>query len=341
MKRLIFIGLAFCLIAAFSGCSSTTRATESPQKEAGTELVPSVSSRRETTTLSSGEQQQGARIEFVTREHKMERVIVSGGYLYRLPEISPETLVREVPAGSQGMIYGKREINGRQWAKVTTRDGLTGWYTVPDSAEKAADGSGEGAAGLEETDKVYRSTYPQVAGGVPPEVQNRINAALNEYLEAYRFVTGPVGSNLTCRVTYNRKNLLSLVFSGPPIYFRSYPVSVINDSAAWDRLRRYMFLSPLWGGSDPDLMTAAVTDIQYGMVFDLRTGQRLSTADFIGSGQDGTVRQMLATLGDTAELDPENFYVDEKGQLFLLASRQEPEPGRVPLDLSALVDRNY
>ena len=158
-----------------------------------------------------------------------------------------------------------------------------------------------------------------------------------------------MGSNLTCRVTYNRKNLLSLVFSGPPIYFRSYPVSVINDSAAWDRLRRYMFLSPLWGGSDPDLMTAAVTDIQYGMVFDLRTGQRLSTADFIGSGQDGTVRQMLATLDSPlalleqllAELDPENFYVDEKGQLFLLASRQEPEPGRVPLDLSALVDRNY
>ena len=63
----------------------------------------------------------------VNREHKMERVIFSGGYLRSLPEEKPETILRPAPEGAQGMIFGKREINGLEWAKVATRDGVTGW----------------------------------------------------------------------------------------------------------------------------------------------------------------------------------------------------------------------
>lgn len=272
----------------------------------------------------------------------MERVIFSGGYLYRLPEISPETLLREVPAGSQGMIYGKREINGRQWAKVTTRDGVTGWYTMPDSGKKNSGEDGKALPpSLEESDKVYRSTYPRITGGVTPEVQDAINKALDEYLSVYRFVTGPVGSDLGCRVTYNRQGILSLVFSGPPIRFRAYSVSDINNTEYWKNVKKYVFISPLWGGADPKIMTAAMTDVRYGMVFDLHTGRRMTLQNFIGSGQDKTVHQMLSSLGEEAQMDADNFYVDEKGQLFLLASRQEPEPGRVPLELSSLVIREY
>jgi hypothetical protein len=337
MNKRIVIGLLLCAVVPLAGCG-----TKQKQAEENTKLIPSVSTQRETTTQASGEQQQGARIEFVTREHKMERVIFSGGYLYRLPEISPETLLRDVPAGSQGMIYGKREINGRQWAKVTTRDGLTGWYTMPDKGKKAADEDGKPLdPGLEETDKVYRSTYPRITGGVAPEVQENINKALDNYLEVYRFVTGPVGSDLGCRVTYNRQGILSLVFSGPPIRFRAYSVSDINNTDYWKNVKKYVFISPLWGGSDPKIMTAAMTDIRYGMVFDLHTGRRMTLQDFIGSGQNETVRQMLSSLGEEAQMDEENFYVDENGQLFLLASREEPEPGRVPLELSSLVVREY
>lgn len=91
----------------------------------------------ETKALAPGEGVQGARVEFVTREHKMERVLFSGGYLRSLPEEKPETILRPAPAGAQGMIFGKREINGLEWAKVATRDGVTGWYTVPAKKEPA------------------------------------------------------------------------------------------------------------------------------------------------------------------------------------------------------------
>ena len=54
----------------------------------------------ETKALAPGEGVQGARVEFVTREHKMERVLFSGGYLRSLPEEKPETILRPAPAGA-------------------------------------------------------------------------------------------------------------------------------------------------------------------------------------------------------------------------------------------------
>lgn len=74
---------------------------------------------------------------------------------------------------------------------------------------------------------------------------------IGRYLDVYRFVTGPVGSDLSCHVTYNRRNILSFYFSGPPIRYRAYSVKSINDGPSWKEVERYAFVSPLWGGADP------------------------------------------------------------------------------------------
>lgn len=128
-------------VLAFLGClaggCSRSQTAESSQTAGETEAAS------ETKALAPGEGEQGARVEFVNREHKMERVIFSGGYLRSLPEEKPETILRPAPEGAQGMIFGKREINGLEWAKVATRDGVTGWYAVP-----AKEGAGPGTNGI-------------------------------------------------------------------------------------------------------------------------------------------------------------------------------------------------
>lgn len=322
--------LGLCVLAAGCGSKKTEQSQDIPFKNP----APT----QETKTIASGEGQQGARVEFVTREHGMERITFSGGYLRSLPEEKPETIMRPAPTGSQGMIFGKREINGLEWAKVATRDGVTAWYAVP-AREGAA--KGEKRAPLQVTDSVYRSTYPQITGGVEPRVQDLINQELGNYFSVYRHVTGPVGGELQCQVTYNKNRLLSLVFSGKPIRYRSYPVSEVNNLPSWAQLKKYAHVSPLMGGADPNLLLADKTDFQYAMVFDLTTGSRLTLEYFIGHGREKELQDLLQPLGDGARLQRDNFYVDEKGSVTALVSVLEPDTGRVPLDLTGLKIRNY
>ena len=107
----------------------------------------------------------GAQVEFVTRQHSMERIQFTGGYLRNLPEEKPETILRQAPDGARGMIFGKREINGLEWAKVATRDGITGWYTVPARPGASATTKREN---LKISKDAYETTYPQVTGKSPP-----------------------------------------------------------------------------------------------------------------------------------------------------------------------------
>jgi len=321
--------LGLLLLAAGCGSKQETR-QEIPFKN------PQPS--QETKVVAPGEGQMGARVEFVTREHGMERITFSGGYLRSLPEEKPETIMRPAPAGSQGMMFGKREINGLEWAKVATRDGVTAWYAVP-AREGAA--KGEKRAPLQVADSVYRSTYPQITGGVEPRVQDRINQELGNYFSVYRHVTGPVGGELQCRASYNRNKILSLVFSGKPIRFRSYPVSEVNNLPSWTQLKKYACVSPLLGGADPNLLIAEKTDLQYAMVFDLATGSRLSLEYFIGHSHEKELQELLEQFGEDARLQRDNFYVDEKGKIIALVSVAEPDSGRVPLDLSGLRARDY
>ena len=329
MKGSAFLSLILAALLT-AGCSGEKKDQKTP------DVVPAENTQRETKTTTTGENDHGARIEFVTREHKMERVLFSGGYLRSLPEESPTAIVREVPQGSEGMIYGKRVLGKKEWAKVTTRDGVTGWYTIPETALKAGQ-----QATLEELSKVHRSTYPQIIGGVASDVALAINREIGRYLDVYRFVTGPVGSDLSCHVTYNRRNILSFYFSGPPIRYRAYSVKSINDGPSWKEVERYAFVSPLWGGADPRIMTSAVTDIQYAMTFDLASGRRLTLSDFIGKENLAKARALVEAFGGEAAFEEDNFYVDDKGQLFLFAERTQPQPGREALNLSRLVVRDY
>ena len=178
MKGSAFLSLILAALLT-AGCSGEKKDQKTP------DVVPAENTQRETKTTTTGENDHGARIEFVTREHKMERVLFSGGYLRSLPEESPTAIVREVPQGSEGMIYGKRVLGKKEWAKVTTRDGVTGWYTIPETALKAGQ-----QATLEEISKVHRSTYPQIIGGVASDVALAINREIGRYLDVYRFVTG-------------------------------------------------------------------------------------------------------------------------------------------------------
>ena len=57
----------------------------------------------------------------------------------------------------------------------------------------------------------------RLSEGWQSDVALAINREIGRYLDVYRFVTGPVGSDLSCHVTYNRRNILSFYFSGPPI----------------------------------------------------------------------------------------------------------------------------
>lgn len=325
----LVLSLAASLILA--GCQK-----QKPQGDPGALPAQEPAAAQETKAIAPGEGKQGARVEFVTREHKMERILFSGGYLRSLPEEKPETILRSAPEGALGMIFGKREINGLEWAKVATRDGVTGWYTVP--ARKGAP-PGEKRAALRITHEGYQSTYPQVTGGVSPAVQDRINQELGNYISVYRHITGPVESELRCRVTYNQNHLLSLVFQGKPVLYRNYPVAEVNNLASWTRLKKYAYVSPLLGGADSGLLLAQKTDFQYAMVFDLHTGNRLTLEYFLGGGKAEELQERAAALDPWARIQNDNFYIEPQGKLMAMAS--VPRKGRVELDLSDLVIRDF
>lgn len=334
-KAAWLLGLCLCLL--LSGCRKQAQpepAGELPQKAATQE-----SRGQETKALAPGEGAQGARVEFVTRQHAMERIRFSGGYLRNLPEEKPETILRRAPEGAVGMIFGKREINGLEWAKVATRDGITGWYAVP--AKPGASPKAKREA-LKISKDEYETTYPQVTGEITPLAQDRINQELGNYIGVFRYMTGPVGGPLQCQVTYNRNNLLSIVFTAPPIQYRMFPVSEVNNLASWARLKKYAYVSPLLGGADPTLLRAEKIDLQYALVFDLTTGNRLTLNHFLGSNQEETVQARVEALGPGARLQPDNFYINGEGQLIALADLQQPAPGgRTPLDLSDLVIKEF
>lgn len=333
-KRSLLVLLGCSLFLGGCGKKSAQEpAGELPQKTAVQE-----SKGTESKTIAPGEGTQGARVEFVTRPHSLERIQFAGGYLRNLPEEKSETILRRAPAGAVGMIFGKREINGLEWAKVATRDGVTGWYTMPAKPGAAPKAKREA---LKITQDEYETVYPQVTGGISSQAQDRINQELGNYIGVFRYVTGPVGGGLQCQVTYNRNNLLSLVFTAKPIRFRMIPVSEVNNLASWARLKKYAFVSPLVGGADPALLRAETIDLQYALVFDLTTGNRLTLGYFLGNGQQETIQQRVEALGSGARYQTDNFYINEKGQLIALASVEGDTPGRTPLDLSDLVIKEF
>ena len=100
MKGSAFLSLILAALLT-AGCSGEKKDQKTP------DVVPAENTQRETKTTTTGENDHGARIEFVTREHKMERVLFSGGYLRSLPEESPTAIVRLRKKG-MGQSYDAR-----------------------------------------------------------------------------------------------------------------------------------------------------------------------------------------------------------------------------------------
>lgn len=68
MKGSAFLSLILAALLT-AGCSGEKKDQKTP------DVVPAENTQRETKTTTTGENDHGARIEFVTREHKMERVL--------------------------------------------------------------------------------------------------------------------------------------------------------------------------------------------------------------------------------------------------------------------------
>lgn len=304
-KLLFFLLLFFVLLCCF-GCGSQPQSK--PDAKAGQ-----------------------CTINYVADSQRMKRVTFSGGYLRSSPEMLNDNIVAAALNGSKGIIYGDRQIDNVEWAKVTTREGTTGWYSVE---PKVIDGK-KVVLPLNIMEKTYSTTYPQI-GGVAENVAEKINEEIKNYLSVFKYVVGPVGNNLHCRVTYNKNNILSILFESPFVSYRIYPTEDVNNIEFWENVKKYCFVSPLIADAQPKVLYAERSDLQYGLVFDLKTGKRLSYKDFMLHKQDEEVADLLSKFGDDASIQSENFYITEDKEIKVFVSHNGMNPGRVALDLTSL-----
>ncbi len=262
-----------------------------------------------------------ATIQYITKDNRMERVLFDEGFLRSTPEITSGTIVANVYKGSQGMMYGKRFINGMYWAKVTTREGITGWYSAGDKEGKPAN------TDLSTSRKNYKVTYP-VIGGIDQSAAGKINKEITDYLTVFKYVAGPVGNTLQCRVTYNKDNLLSIVFTASAIRGRAYKVADVNNIGFWSNVNKFCFIPDLYSDADKVNLVAPLTDLQYAMVFSLVTGQRLSEEVFLEKKQE--------------DRPADCFYIEQGKKLWAYVdSKKQPEQGRKLINLSSLVTKDY
>ena len=302
--------LAVCLgalLSVFAGCGNAK-----PQQEPGK-----------------------AAIEYITKDNRMERVLFNDGFLRSTPEITSGTIVSNVYKGSQGMMYGKRAINGMYWAKVTTREGITGWYSAGDENGQPAH------TDLKTTQKNYSMTYP-VISGISSEAAEKINKEITDYIEAFKYVAGPVGNTLQCRVTYNKNHLLSILFTSGAVLNRTYKVTDVNNSEFWQSITKYCFIPELHSDMHKENLVAPLTDLQYAMVFSLTTGKRLSYDYFLGKNKEQEVKYLLAQNNKQNNIVMDCFYIESGKKLWAYVERDKgPETGRKLVNLSDLVEKQF
>lgn len=305
MKKIVVLLLGLMVLLLASGCSRAAK--------------PAAKTR--------------AQITFVNTDHEMEHIIFSGGYLRTEPELIAGNIICSLIKGSQGILYGKRRISNKEWAKVTTREGLTGWYSPADGLAKDA------SPYLQLRQGNFQRSYPQISG-INQQAAQLINAEIANYLEVFKLVVGPVGSNLQCRITYNQHNILSILFSVPKINYRTYDIGLTQNKPRWAKLNKYCSISPLHILAASSGLTAEVSDLQYAMTFDLQTGKRLDLAYFLEDNL-GKVQPFLGAQGEDLSLQKDNFYVEGANELIGLAEVGRADWGRKKVELSNLVKRKY
>ena len=275
-------------------------------------------------------------VNYITDSQRMKRVTFSGGYLRSSPEILPGNILAVTRNGSKAIIYGERKIDNVEWAKVTTREGITGWYSV----EPAIIDGKKTQLPLDIMKKTYITTYPQISG-ISVDAAAKINAEINNYMEVYNYVVGPVGNNLHCLVTYNKNNLLSILFESPFVNYRIYATKDINNIKFWKNVNKYCFISSLSADAQPNMLQAERSDLQYGMVFDLKTGNRLNYQEFLLPKQDSAVADRVKTFGQDALVQKDNFYITEDKEIKVFVSHNGENPGRFTLDLTTLGGKDF
>ncbi len=275
-------------------------------------------------------------INYVTDRQRMKRVTISGGYLRSSPEIVADNIIATAYNGSKAIIYGDRKIDKVEWAKVTTREATTGWYSVE---PKLIDGKYQELP-LDIMEKTYITTYPQISG-IKEEAAANINKEIKNYLDVYSYVVGPVGNNLHCLVTYNKNNILSILFESPFVSYRIYLTKDVNNSKFWKNVNKYCFISLLRSNAQPNALYAERSDLQYGLVFDLKTGKRLSCEDFLLPKQEKIIADMVKKFGQGAFIQNDNFYITEDKEIKVFVSRNGENPGRVTLDLTQLGRKDF
>ena len=270
------------------------------------------------------------KVDYVTTSTKMERITFSGGFLRSSATPSDDNIVANALKGSKGIIYGKRTINNVEWAKVTTREGVTGWYCLEpgeDANEKA-----KNKEALDVNTKNYIVTYPTISG-IDQEAASKINQEISKYMEVFRYISGPVGNNLRCLVTYNQNNILSILFESPLVQNRIFRASEVNDSASWSNLRNYCFVSYLVSDAIPNVLYAQKVDMQCGMVFDLKTGKRLNYKDLLKSGVNTDLAPMLTQYGEGSYVQNNNFFLTNTGNLDIFVDAQGSDAERKVLEI--------
>ena len=275
-------------------------------------------------------------INYVTDRQRMKRLTFSGGYLRSSPEILANNIIAPAYNGSKAIIYGDRKIDKVEWAKVTTREATTGWYSVE---PKLIDGKKEELP-LDIMEKTYITTYPQISG-IDEEAAVNINKEIKTYMDVYNYVVGPVGNNLHCRVTYNKNNILSILFESPFVSYRIYPTKDVNNIKFWKNVTKYCFISLLCSSAQPNTLYAEHSDLQYGLVFNLKTGKRLSYHYFLLPKQDKVIIDMVRTFGQDAFIKNDNFYITEDKEIKIFVSRNGENPGRFTLDLTPLGRKDF
>lgn len=272
----------------------------------------------------------GCQADYVSKTYKLERITFGGGCLRSSTELLTDNIVLEGFSGAQGIIYGRREINGIEWAKVTTREGITGWYC---SEEVPAEGQ-RTSKHFNVMTKNYIVTYP-VISGCKPEIAQSINQEIQNYLKVFYYVVGPVGNNLRCRVTYNKQGFLSILFESPFISKRFFEEKEIQNGELWSDITRYCYVAPLLTEKHSQLWYAPKIDLQYAMTFNVNSGKRLDYHGFLQGDADDSLKNALAVYPAGTRVQKDVFYLTSAGVLTFVAEVPGKEFGRVSVQLPA------
>lgn len=275
-------------------------------------------------------------VNYITDSQRMKRITFSGGYLRSSPAILADNILATTLPGSKAIIYGERKIDNVEWAKVTTREGTTGWY----NAEPEIIDGKKTAPNLDIMEKTYITTYPEVSG-IAVDAASKINEEIKNYMDVYKYVVGPVGNNLHCSVTYNKNNILSILFESPFISYRIYPTKDVNNGGFWEHLKKYAFVSLLIGDAQQDMLYAERSDLQYGLVFDLRTGERLNYKEFLLPQKEKEVNLLVSEFGQDAQVQNDNFYITEDKEIKVFVSHNGKNPGKTALDLTPMSIKEF